>query len=107
MAPRLPERRRDVRVDVTRPAKVRCGVTGRYYPAQVCNLSAGGALLVLSPRATLAGGQRIGVGIAQHNRHALLSAADMADARVIRSLAHDGAQHVAIEFAQRIQLVAA
>lgn len=107
MGMRLPERRRDERVDVTRPAKVQCGVTGRYLPACVRNLSAGGALIELRTRTPLASGQNIRVGIAHSNHQALLSTTDLADAQVIRSLTHDGLHHVAIEFAHRMQLVAA
>jgi c-di-GMP-binding flagellar brake protein YcgR len=107
MSMRLPERRRDERIDVSRPAKVQCGITGRYIPARVRNLSTGGALIELRTRTPLVSGQSLRVGIAHNDRQPLLSATDLAEAQVIRSLSHDDTHHVAIEFAHRLQLVAA
>lgn len=107
MGMRLPERRRDERLDVSRPAKVQCGVTGRYIPARVRNLSAGGALIELRTGTPLASGQAIRVGIPHHDRIPLLASTDFAPAHVIRSLSHDGLHHVALEFNHPLQLVAA
>lgn len=107
MGMRLPERRREQRVEVSRPAKVQCADTGRFLPAWVRNLSAGGALLELRTRTPLMGGQPIRVGIALGAHQAMLRNADLADARVVRSLSRDDVHQVAVQFAATPTLVAA
>lgn len=107
MSMHLPERRRDARLDLHRPVKLQCNLTGRFIPARTRNLSVGGALIELRTRTPLLSGQTIRVGIADHDRQAILAHASMTPARVVRSLAHDGLQQVAIEFAMPNSMVAA
>jgi hypothetical protein len=92
------ERRRDARLEVRRPVKLHCAQTGRYWAGQTCNISPGGAMIQVAHPSLLVAGT---------NRQALLSAGDMVDATVVRSLGGGDAQYVAVRFAQRLPLALA
>jgi len=103
--PRDDERRRHPRVEVHRPAKLFCGITGRYLGARTCNVSEGGVLLEVNHPSLLVAGQQVRVGIAWNNG-ALLNADDMSAATVVRSLGLGEAQTVAVKFSRKQQLQA-
>jgi c-di-GMP-binding flagellar brake protein YcgR len=94
------ERRRDARVQLTRPAKLRCELTGRFYGAQTHDLSAGGALIQMQRPAPLSLGQPIRVGVAQDQTRVILTDGDLINAVVVRSLRIGDHQTVAVRFTQ-------
>lgn len=98
------ERRRDARLAITRPVKVQCVYTGRYYPAVTTNVSAGGAMLSLQHPSLLVAGQRLRLGVAWNNQQTLMPADAMVQATVIRSHGAGRLQDVAIAFDERQEL---
>ncbi|MEX2215850.1 MAG: PilZ domain-containing protein [Phycisphaeraceae bacterium] len=98
------ERRHDARLELTRPVKVKCLLTGRYLPGRSRNLSSGGALLEIDHPSLLVPGQRILIGVAQTKQDVLLAADEMAPATVVRSAGLRGTQTVAVQFDHRQQL---
>lgn len=92
------DRRRFPRVAMTRPVKVRHGVTGKYVAGETIDLSDGGVLLRLDKSIGLEPGQAVRVGIVHSPRQVLILADEMTEGRVIRRFGHDDTQHVAISF---------
>ena len=101
------ERRRDPRLDVTRPVKLHCPDTGRYWAGRTCNLSPGGAMVEVAHPSLLVPGQAVQLGVAWTSRQTLLNANDLVDATVVRSLGDGAVQYVAVSFAHRLPLAAA
>ncbi len=98
------ERRRHPRLAVTHPVKVQCRMTGRYYVAATCDLSASGALLAVDHPSRLVVGQRVRIAVVPDRRQALIQSEDLAEAVVVRSHAAGRGQHVAVQF-DRIQQI--
>lgn len=92
------DRRRYPRVAMTRPVKVRHGVTGKYVAGETIDLSDGGVLLRLEKAMGIEPGQPVRVGIVHSPRQALILADEMIEGRVIRRLGHGDTQHVAVSF---------
>jgi hypothetical protein len=101
------ERRRDARLEVTRPVKLQCPETGRYWAGRTCNVSPGGAMVEVAHPSLLVPGQAVKLGVAWTNRQTLLNANDLVDATVVRSLGEGAVQYVAVSFAHRLPLAAA
>lgn len=99
-----PERRRDARISMDRPAKVQCVMTGRYLPGVTCNVSSTGALLQLNSASLLVQGQRLRVGVAWNDHTAIIQNAQMTEAVVVRSFGINGRQQVALCFDERQEL---
>ena len=98
------DRRHDARLELSRPVKVKCLLTGRYLPGRSRNLSAGGALLEIDHPSLLVPGQRVMIGVAHTRQDVILAAEDMTPATVVRSAGLQGTQTVAIQFDQRQEL---
>lgn len=92
------ERRRFQRSALTRPVKLRCEKTGRYFSAEGIDASAGGALLRLGTGSHLPVGEPVRLGIAAEENHGLLLSDDLIEARVVRCLGHPDARYVAVQF---------
>lgn len=104
--PHESERRRDPRYQFTRPAKVRCEQTGKFYTARTIDLSAGGALLRVEHPSLMVPGQRVRVGIAWNRpQEALIESHQMLEATIVRSLGIGRVQSVALQFDVRRQTV--
>ena len=103
----MKERRRDLRTPLDRPIKLQSALSGRYCAGRTRNLSHGGALLQIDHPSLLTNGQHVNLGIGQSDHQAILHADQMMDATVRRCLALEGKQHVAIQFDQRQQQLAA
>jgi len=101
------DRRNHPRIKMNRPAKLRDQATGRYLPGAVVDYSPGGAMLQVDAVARLRLGQRLLVGISAKVNQPMLRATDMVPAIVVRSLAHDRVQHVAVAFEQTRRLAEA
>lgn len=63
-------------------------------------------MLEIDHPATLAAGQKLGVGVNWSGREVVLQSNQFIPARVIRCLGHDGHQHVAIQFNEPVVLKA-
>jgi hypothetical protein len=98
------ERRREARMPLARPMKLRCVETGRYLAGQTSNLSASGALLEVRHPSLLVPGQRLQIGIAWGRGLAVIDSDQLAEATVVRSLALGSAQRVAVQFSHRQEL---
>ena len=98
------ERRHDVRSAVSRPVKIRCRLTERYYSGVTSNVSQGGAMIDVDHPSQMVDGQRLEVGIAWTNRQMLLSGDELVVATVMRSIGLNGRQRVAVRFDQRQEL---
>lgn len=95
-----PERRRDPRIHVSHPVKIKCDQSaGHYIAGTTDNVSDGGAMLMLEHPRLLATGQKVQIGIAQGPRRGLLRSDDFVEATIVRSLGHGDTQHVAIRYA--------
>jgi len=101
------DRRQSPRFPLARPVKLRCMVSGRYYGGQSRDVSSTGVMTELDSPSLLVPGQRVAVGIAEHQKQPIIPADDMIEATVVRSLGLDGLQRVALQFDQRQQLAAA
>jgi hypothetical protein len=98
----IPNRRRHPRHSLTRPCKVFHWPTQRYLFSTTCDVSNGGALLLIDSMRMLAPDDRIDVLIAW-NEEMILRESDHIRARVVRSLpSRDHEQLVAVEFDQAI-----
>ena len=94
-----PERRRDPRICINQPVKVKCDQSaGHYIAGTTDNISDGGAMLMLEYPRLLTKGQKIQIGIASHPNRGLLTADDFVEATIVRSLGHGDTQHVAIRY---------
>jgi len=100
------DRRYSPRFPLERPVKIRCLNSGRYYGGKTCDVSSTGVMTQIETPSLLVPGQRVEVGIAEHSRQAILSADQMKQATVVRSLGLDGIQRVAVQFDQAQQLAA-
>ena len=98
------ERRRDARIPLSRPVKLRCIETGRYLAGQTDNLSASGALLEINHPSLLVPGQRIQVGIAWGRGQAVIDSGSLAEATVVRSLGLGNVQRIAVQFSHRQEM---
>lgn len=97
-APRLSERRADLRQPVARPCKLFHGPSRRYAAAKTCNLSSTGALLEVDMARQLMPGEEVELVIAWRPV-GVLDSGQMVRARVIRAATGDsGRQMVALEF---------
>lgn len=92
------DRRRHLRIASERPVQVRCGTTGRYIAGHTVNVSDGGCLLRLDGPVGVTAGQSVTVGIAPRRLRTCFMHDDMQAGTVVRRLAHDGTQHVAVAF---------
>ena len=104
MPKQMQERRRDTRVQVTRPVKIRCADTGKYYVGTTRNVSASGAMVQVDQRLPWTVGQEVSLALAWTTRQVVLSAANMAPGKVVRGPKLDRSDHVAIEFQQTQEL---
>lgn len=100
------ERRCEARQTVTRPAKIYVPSTGRFIPAQTCDVSTGGLLLETDSLggALPAPGTPVCVSVLWTSRQALVAADDMIPARVVRSLSHEGRTRIALQLHQTQRL---
>jgi c-di-GMP-binding flagellar brake protein YcgR len=101
------DRRRDHRFSLDRRVKIRNELTGKYVAGTILNLSAGGACLLIEQPQRFQTGQRIMAGICQHPQQALLAAAELMAATVVRSEPDAEHQRLAIAFEQPQTLPAA
>ena len=93
------ERRTEPRLPVDHLVKLRGENTGlRYHTARTRNVSPGGALLQLDGPTALRPGERVQLGFADHARTAVLPAAQMIEAVILRSLGHRNQQEIAVRF---------
>lgn len=79
------DQRQHERLATARPVKLRCGDSGRYIAGMTINVSDGGLLLRMMGKASLRAGRPVQVILAGDQHHALLPAARMVDARVVRA----------------------
>jgi len=100
------DRRRDPRFPITRPVKLQCLTTGRYYGGHTRDVSSSGIMAQLSNPSLMVPGQRVKVAIAEHEREAIISADRLFPATIVRSLGMNGEQHVALQFDERQALAA-
>ena len=100
------ERRSCARRPVAAPVKLRCVQTGRYLAGQTLNVSATGALMAVYHPSKLVHGQRLEVGIAWDPNSVVLQADQLFTATVVRSLAIDALQYVALRYDQPVELAA-
>ncbi len=98
------ERRRAPRLDMDCRAKVHICDTGRFLAGRTRNLSASGALLEIDHPSLLVPGQRLRLGVAWSKRDVVLSADEMPQATVVRSLGMGSLQTVAITFDKAMSL---
>ncbi len=101
---RSKDRRREARLNIERPVKLQCQVTGRYVSGTTTNLSNSGMLIVIEHPSLLVPGQRVKVGVQQTRQNVVIKANEMATATVVRSLGMRGRQTVAVQFDQRQRL---
>lgn len=80
------DRRRDVRVPLSRPCKIHDPQTGKYIGAVTQDISAGGVLVEVPRILSVRPGDTIHVGVAMKRRDALLRCTDMLKAAVTRAL---------------------
>ncbi len=94
------DRRSSRRINAVHAAKVFDPRAQRYYAAQTCNLSAGGALLKIERSMPVCGGDRLDVMIrADENTARLLCLDEAVPSRVVRVMAIDRfSQAVAVQF---------
>ncbi len=78
------ERRQYPRIPLERPCKIHDPRTGKYHSGVTRDLSTHGLLIELPHLTSLQVGDRIHVGIAMKRRQALLQAANMINATVVR-----------------------
>jgi len=83
-----------------------CPATGRCWAGNTEDYSAGGTKLSLDEPLHLAPGQLLKVGIDWTGRQGLLRSEMMPKATVVRTVAMDGQEHVAVAFDQRQELAA-
>ena len=95
-----PERRRATRTSLVRPAKVQCQTTGRYYAAELDNVSDTGAMVAIDSPSLLVAGQRLKVGVAWDEASPLIRQDDMLGATVVRAVASGGRQYVGLCYDQ-------
>lgn len=98
------ERRKDARIPLARPVKLRCVDTGRYLAGQTDNLSASGALLEVNHPSLLVPGQRLQVGIAWGRGQTVIDSGSLAEAIVVRSFGLGTTQRVAVHFSHRQEM---
>lgn len=101
------ERRTDPRVEVDRPVKLQCQLTGRYYSGRTYNVSAGGAMVEVDSVSLMIPGQQLNVGIAWDTRQAIMNSRDMVKATVVRSAGLASHQVIGLQFQQRQELAIA
>lgn len=77
--------RQHERLATERPVKLRCGDSGRYIAGMTVNVSDGGVLLRMMRPASLRAGHPVQVILGGDRHHALLPAAQMVDACVVRA----------------------
>jgi hypothetical protein len=92
------ERRHDVRRRICHPVKIQCGLTGRFLSGRTIDQSTGGAMLELDHRRLLKVGGTVRVAIGLNPRQAVIAAAGMAEATVLRSLGMQGRNLVALKY---------
>lgn len=80
------ERRRHVRMPLSRSCKIHEPQSGRYIIATTHDISTGGALIEVPRVLSLRPGETIHVGVAMKRRDALLRGTDMLKAAVTRAL---------------------
>jgi len=102
----MQERRECDRTAMSRPVKLRCMTTGRYFTGMTRDISAGGALVEVDHPSRLLPGQSVRVGIAWRPAQAVLSATAMTPATVVRSLGMGEYAHVALQFKRQPQATA-
>jgi len=104
------ERRLDARLPLQRRVKLVCTQTGRCVAGEMCDYSAGGALVQLDPGAPvlaqLQPGRDVRVGIDWTGAQSIFIADLLPTARVVRSGNHAGRRRIAVAFAHRQPLAA-
>ncbi len=101
------DQRHGRRFPISRPAKLRCLQTGKYMAGRTRNISTTGAMLEVDRPTLLVSGQRLAVGVAWTRKDNLLHTEHLIHATVVRSLALDKIQHVAVQFDQPLSLAQA
>lgn len=91
------EQRRFRRVTIARKCKVFHAPSGRYWPGETSDVSAGGCLLRVDALRGLKPGQEVEVYVAWTGR-CLLSASDAVPGTIRRVMRNDGGQWVGVEF---------
>ena len=94
------ERRDWHRISLSRPCKVFNPRTGKYIAGTTRDLSGGGLLLNLQRRPDAEPGDRLYVAVAQKRRQPLISADEMIESKVVRTLSlTSGETGLALRFA--------
>lgn len=91
------DQRRHPRVMTSRPLKLFHRASGRFLPAQACDLSDGGALIAISWPVRMLVGEELDVYLPP-DRHVMLSSKHRALARVVRVLAGAQTCMIAVRF---------
>ena len=92
------EHRLHPRTPVHARAKVKRLDSSRYHAGTVQNSSAGGVLVALDDTVALQGGEAVAFVADWQGQRALLPAAHMIEAVVVRGFVHAGQTHVALRF---------
>ena len=100
------ERRRHQRLDLDRPVKLQCEMTGKYLAGRTTDVSPDGVQIELAQSSMLVPGQRVRFGIAWTGRQTVLASDDLTPATVVRCLGLGRRQCVALQFdkTQELQL---
>lgn len=104
MSKLMQERRKDTRIPLTRPVKIRCAESGKYHGGTTRNISARGALVQINGGSHWFIGQTVQVGVAWTSGQSVLTAVNMATGKVVRRPSLDHGDQVAIEFQQMQEL---